>query len=54
MFYCLHIFTRLHIFRAGKIDRVDLEVDLDQRSVQSDQPHVKRARINSETSEDFG
>lgn len=54
MFYCLHIFTKLHIFRAGKIDRVDLEVDLDQRSVQSDQPHVKRARINSETSEDFG
>ncbi|KAL5266244.1 hypothetical protein ACHWQZ_G003609 [Mnemiopsis leidyi] len=42
------------ILRAGKIDRVDLEVDLDQRSVQSDQPYVKRARINSETSEDFG
>ena len=42
------------LFRAGKVDRVDLEVEYDQRSVQSDQPQVKRVRINSEASEDFG
>ncbi|XP_063686153.1 uncharacterized protein LOC134819927 isoform X1 [Bolinopsis microptera] len=39
------------ILRAGKIDRVDLEVDT--RSVMSDQPRAKRARINSAASTDY-